>query len=83
MLYKKNGNILCHLKEKTANENYSVRKTKKNRLMLLSSCDVCSKRKSRYIKNEELNEDLLKMKKIVSKYFLTGYKFIPEMHLKI
>ena len=32
-------------KKNTANENLSVRKTKQNRLMLLSNCAVCSKKK--------------------------------------
>ena len=39
----------------TANENSSVRKTKQNRLMLLSNCAVCGKKKSRFIKNQELH----------------------------
>ena len=32
--------------KKTSNENSSVRKTKQNRLMLLSKCAVCGKKKS-------------------------------------
>ena len=36
-------------KKYTANENSSVRKTKQNRLMLLSNCTVCSKKKSTFI----------------------------------
>ena len=32
-------------KENTANENSSVRKTKQNRLMFLSNCAVCGKKK--------------------------------------
>ena len=39
----------------TANENSSVRKTKQNRLMLLSNCAVCSKNKLTFIKNQELH----------------------------
>ena len=42
-------------KKNTANENSSVRKTKQNRLMLLSDCFVCGKKKSMFIKNEELH----------------------------
>ena len=42
-------------KKYTANENSSVRKTKQNRLMLLSNCAVSGKKKSTFIKNEELN----------------------------
>ena len=41
-------------KKNTANENSSVRITKQNRLMLLSNCTVCGKKKSTFIKNKEL-----------------------------
>ena len=34
-------------KKYTANENSSVRKTKQNRLMLLSNCAICAKKKNR------------------------------------
>ena len=34
-------------KKYTANENSSVRKTKQNRLMLLSNCNICGKKKSK------------------------------------
>ena len=37
----------------TANENSSVKKTKENRLMLLSNCAVCGKKKSTFFKNQE------------------------------
>ena len=33
-------------KKNTANKNSSVRKTKQNRLILLSNCAVCGKKKS-------------------------------------
>ena len=36
------------------NENSSDGKTKRNRLMLLSKCTVCSKRKLTFIKNKKL-----------------------------
>ena len=39
-------------KKNTANENSSVRKTKHNRLMLLSNCVICDKKKSNFIKNK-------------------------------
>ena len=39
-------------KKNTANQNSSVRKTKQNRLMLLSNCVVCDKKKSTFIKNQ-------------------------------
>ena len=42
-------------KKYTANENSSVRKTKQNRLMFLSNCAICGKKKSNFIKNKELN----------------------------
>ena len=37
-------------KKYTANENASVRKTKQNRLMFLSNCAACGKRKSKFYK---------------------------------
>ena len=39
-------------KENTANKNSSVRKTKKNRLMLLSNCAISDKKKLTFIKNK-------------------------------
>ena len=36
-------------------ENSNIRKTKQNRLMLLSNCTVCGKKKSTFIKNKELH----------------------------
>ena len=41
-------------KKYTENENSNVRKTKQNRLMLLSNCAVYGKKKSTFIKNKEL-----------------------------
>ena len=41
-------------KKYTANENSSPRKTKQNRLMLLSNCVVCRKKKTTFIKNTGL-----------------------------
>ena len=46
-----NGRLLRQLLEK--NENLNVRKTKQNRLMLLSNCAICSE-KSTFIKKQEL-----------------------------
>ena len=40
-------------KENTANNNSSVGKTKQNRLLPLSNCAICGKKKSTYIKNKE------------------------------
>ena len=39
----------------TASENSSVRKTKQIKIMLLSNCAVCGKKKSNFIKNKELH----------------------------
>ena len=41
-------------KKCTKNKNFYVRKTKQNRLMLLSNCAICRKKKSTFIKNKEL-----------------------------
>ena len=40
-------------KKYTSNENSNFRKNKQNRLMLLSNCAICGKRKSTFIKNKE------------------------------
>ena len=50
--------------------------------MVLSNCAVCGKKKSTFIKNQELPNDQPKMNKIINKLLLTGDKFIPELHLK-
>ena len=42
-------------KKNTANENSIVRRTKQNRLMLVSNCAVCDKKKSMFIKIQELH----------------------------
>ena len=41
-------------KKNTANKNSSVRKTKQNRLMILLHYGNCGKKKSSFIKNQEL-----------------------------
>ena len=38
----------------TANENSSVKRTKQNRLMLLSNCVVCGKKKSQGSLNSKI-----------------------------
>ena len=43
-------------KKNTANENSSVKKTKQNRLILLSNCAVCGKKRLAFIKNQELHK---------------------------
>ena len=71
-------------KKYTANKNSNVRKTKQNRLMLLSNCAACGKKKSTFIKNKKLHNfnDQFKMNKIINKLLLTGDKFMPKLHLK-
>ena len=46
-------NYCASCKKNTANENSSVRKTKQNRLMLLSNCGIYCEKKSTFIKNKE------------------------------
>ena len=45
--------VIC--KKNTATKSSSVRRTKQNRLMLVSKCGVCGKKKSRFIKNQEFH----------------------------
>ena len=48
--------IFCFsFKKNTENENSCVRKNKQNRLILLSNCAVCGKKKSTSFKNQELH----------------------------
>ena len=48
--------IYCEsCKKYTAKKNSSVRKSNQIRLMLLSNCDVCRKKKTTFIKNKELH----------------------------
>ena len=42
-------------KKYTENENLNFRKTKQNRLMLLSSCAIFGKKKSTFIKKKEFH----------------------------
>ena len=42
-------------KKNTANKNSSVRRTNQNRLMLLPNFAVCGKKKSKFIKNQEVS----------------------------
>ena len=68
----------------TTNENSSVRKTKQNRLMLLSNCAVCGQKKSTFIRNQELHNfnNILNDYLIINNFLLTGDKFMLELHLK-
>ena len=54
-LYKKQWQRIASVVKKTANQNSSDRKTKQNRLMLLSNCFVCGKEKSMFIENKEFH----------------------------
>ena len=42
--------VIC--KKNTVNENSMSKELKKNRLMVVSNCTVCHKKKSRLIKNQ-------------------------------
>ena len=53
--HKKMETYCVSCKKNTVNENTSVRRTKENRLMLVSNCAFFVKRKSRFIKNQELH----------------------------
>ena len=46
----------CVSCKNTANKNSSVKRTKQNRLMLMSNYAFCDKKKTRFIKNEEASE---------------------------
>ena len=48
-------------KKDTANKNSSFRRTRHNRLMLVSNCAICGKKKSRFIKNQEVSRLLSKV----------------------
>ena len=47
------GRCCVSCKKNTVNKNSSVRKTKQNRLMLVSNCVNCGKKNSKFIKNQE------------------------------
>ena len=74
--------VIC--KKYSANKNSNVRKTKQNKLMVLSNSALCGKKKSTFIKNKELNNfnEQFKMNKIINKFLLTGDKIMLELHLK-
>ena len=54
IIYKTIETYCVNCKKNTANENSSVRRTNQNRLMLLSNCSVCDKKKLNFINNQEL-----------------------------
>ena len=49
-------------KKYTANENSNVRKTKQKRLMLLSNCAACGKKKLTFIKIENSTVLMINLK---------------------
>ena len=52
--YTKTTEAYCvRCKKNTTNKISSVRRTRQNRLMLVSNCAICGKKKSRFIKNQE------------------------------
>ena len=69
-------------KKNTGNEHSSVKKSKQNRLMLLLNCAVCGKKKSTFIKNQELSNDSFEMNEIINHFLLTGGKVMRELNLK-
>ena len=54
ILYKTDGNVLPVVRKIMQTKIQMLEKAKQNRLMLLSNCTVCGKKKSRFIKNQEL-----------------------------
>ena len=72
--------------KKIVQEDSSARKTKQNKLILLSKCSICGKKKSMFIKNKGLHQTFalikFKMNEIINKFLLTGENFIPELHLE-
>ena len=42
-------------KKNTRNKNSTVKRTKRNRLLLVSNCVVCGKKKSGFIKSQEVH----------------------------
>ena len=49
-------------KKYTANENSSVRKNKQHRLMLLSNCIICGKKKLTFIKKKNSSILMINLK---------------------
>ena len=49
-------------KKNTANKNSSIRRTKHDRLMLLSNCAACDKKKSSFIRYQELIFQMISLK---------------------
>ena len=76
-------------KKNTTNKNSNVRKTKQNRLTLLSNCGICGKKNRLLLKTENSTILILfqmnlkfKINKIIDQFLLTEDKFMPALHLK-
>ena len=48
MLYKNTGNYCAGRNKNISKQNSSARRTKENRLMLVSNCAICREKKSRF-----------------------------------
>ena len=56
VVHRKTMEMYCFTcKKNTGNKNSSVKRTKQNKLMLVSNCAVCGKKKSSFIKNQEVH----------------------------
>ena len=55
MSHKNNGNVLYQLQKIMQKKNPRVKRTKQNRLMLVSNCAVHFMKKLRFIKNQEVS----------------------------
>ena len=56
VVHRKAMEMYCFTcKKNTGNKNSSVKRTKQNKLMLVSNCAVCGKKKSSFIKNQEVH----------------------------
>ena len=55
LVISNNENQLCNWQKNTADKNWSVRKNKQHRLIILWNCVFCGKKKSTFIKNKQLH----------------------------
>ena len=85
ILYKNNGKLLCSCKKCAANKDSSVRKTKQNRLTLLSKCAIWGQKNLINLNFQMIDLKWIisfKMNNIVNKFQLNGDKFMSELHLR-
>ena len=73
-------------KKNTGNKNSNVKRIKQSRLMLVSNCVVCGKKKSGFTKSQEVHQTIVSIKFIMNKIFrnflFTGDKFMLKLQLK-